>query len=238
MPVHAFCRYELRTTDMDAARLFYADVLGAGFWDAEVCLSSLPERAAARGAPAHWLGHIAVADVAGVAGVAEQVVALGGEPLGPRQRRAEGSSYAVLRNPCGAVIAVSSQALAPRGGRVAWHVSHSRDQARAFALYAGLFGWRATEELDLGAEHGQHQLFAWDESGRSVGSMSNGARLPHVHPQWLFFFRVDDIEGALIRVRARGGLTLRPTRIATGDIVVGCDDAQGAAFGLYQFAPG
>jgi predicted enzyme related to lactoylglutathione lyase len=241
-----FERYELRTTDLNAARAFYTDVFGLQFWRAELSIVALPERAAAQGAPAHWLGHIGVRDVERTVG---EMVALGGQQLGPMHRRGDGSPAAVLRDPFGAVLAISDiapalrgraisisdQTSAVHGDAVAWHLSCTRDHERAFAAYAALFGWSATELLDRG-ELGWHQHFAWDESRRTVGSMSDGARLPHVHPQWLFFFPVDDIAAAVARVRAHGGLVVDTMQTASGDLVAPCDDAQGAAFGLYQHA--
>jgi predicted enzyme related to lactoylglutathione lyase len=97
-----------------------------------------------------------------------------------------------------------------------------------------LFGWTATDVLDLGPE--MCQLFSWDESGRTAGGMTSAARSPHIHAHWLFFFRVADIEDSLARVRARGGKVLGPMQTSSGDIVAACDDPQGAAFALYQFA--
>ena len=186
MPGRRFCRYELRTTDLSAASAFYTHVLGSQFWDSNVSLSSLPDRAAARGAPAHWLGHIGVRDVEEMT---RRIATLGGQQLGPVQADAAGLLHAVVRDPFGAVLAVSSEAVSSRPSAV-WHVSHTEDHEQAFAWYADLFGWTSTERLDLGPERGRHQLFAWDESARSVGSMANTARLPHIHPQWLFFFPV------------------------------------------------
>jgi len=55
-----FCRVQLRTTDVASARAFYAAVLGDGV---ATDIVPLPDEAAARGAPPHWLGHIGVDDV-------------------------------------------------------------------------------------------------------------------------------------------------------------------------------
>jgi len=52
---------------------------------ADISVATLPEPARARGAPAHWLGHVGVADVDATA---DRIVALGGEQLGPRRDRA------------------------------------------------------------------------------------------------------------------------------------------------------
>jgi predicted enzyme related to lactoylglutathione lyase len=225
-----FFRYELRTTDVNKASEFYLDVLGMQFWASGVSVVPLPEQAVSRGAPAHWLGHV---DKDDVESTADRILALGGQQLGPTLRGADGSVRAVLRDPFGAVLALSSKVAAPYRTPVAWHLHHSADYERSFALYAALFGWNETELWDLGPQRGCHQMFAWDESGRAVGAMTNIVS-SEIHPQWLFFFPVDNIEHSLATVSARGGLALGRTQIPNGHIVVPCEDPQGAAFALYQ----
>ena len=78
---------------------------------------------------------------------------------------------------------------------------------------------------------------AWNRSGSARGSATDIARQPHVHPQWLFFFPTVNLEQSLADVRELGGLTLPPTETPAGDLVAPCDDPQGAAFALYQWAP-
>jgi len=235
-----FSRYELQTTDVRGAEAFYTGVFGggtsgAGFWGPDVSLAPLPERAASRGAPARWLGHIGTPDVEGTAA---RLVALGGQQLGPTQREWGGPDRAVLRDPFGAVLGLSSEMEQSARAPVAWHLLHCADHERAFAVYAGLFGWVGTEEADLGPEIGRQQYFAWERSAPSVGGVANTARLPQVHPHWMYCFRVEDIEGSLAHARAHGGKPLPLFQAPNGDLVAACDDPQGAAFGLYQFAPG
>lgn len=226
-----FFRYELRTTDVNAARAFYEDVFGPQFWDSDVSVVTLPEQAVARGAPAHWLGYVGVGDVDGTAA---RIVALGGQRLGPT-RGTDGSVHVVLRDPFGAVIGVSSHSESTRLSPVSWHLHHSQDHNRSFALYESLFGWAGTDVREMGPQNGSHQMFAWDASGRTVGSMTS-ILSPAVHPQWLYFFPVADIEDSQARVRAGRGTALGQTQTPTGEIVVPCEDPQGAAFALYQFA--
>jgi predicted enzyme related to lactoylglutathione lyase len=228
-----FVHYELRTTDVDAARAFYADLFEPSFWSTDVTLAPLPERVRALGVPSHWLGHLAVDDVDGTV---EHLRAHGAEPRGPTVREDGGSARAILRDPFGAILAVSSGIARTGPVRVVRHILLTRDPERAFALYAELFGWKATERFDLGPDNGQHRAFVWDDSGSTAGSVSNAAGLPGVHAQWLYFFGVEDLEAAIAIVRARGGLALEPVRTARGDVAAACDDPQGAAFGLYQLA--
>src|SRR5262245_17134006 len=94
-----FVRHQLRTHDVDAARIFYSELLGAEFWGPDVEVVPLPARAQAMGAPAHWLGHIGVSDVETTA---EKIVGMGGQRLGPAP------DACVLRDPFGAVMGLSA----------------------------------------------------------------------------------------------------------------------------------
>jgi len=239
--LNGFCRYELRTTDVEAAREFYRDLLGDEFWGHGIEIGSLPAHAAARGAPPYWLGHIGVDDVVGAV---YRFLDAGATLLGRRTGRDGASqvvdaSNSVVRDPSGALVALTSAR--PNAvdaidavGSVAWHLLTARDEAQAFAVYSDLFGWERVETFDLGRDRGRHVTFTWEAGGAAVGSTSNIARLPHVHAQWLFFFRTENLAESLAAVRGLGGLTLPPTETADGDLVAACDDPQGAAFGLYQ----
>jgi predicted enzyme related to lactoylglutathione lyase len=244
MPGMPFCWYELRTTDTDAAEAFYAYALGLQLRQADgassanageqaVGLSRLPDRAAANGAPAHWLGHIATGDVETYV---RRLVALGAQPLGPVQNAINGSAFAIMRDPFGAVLAVSSRTDRPARAAVEWHQLHTTDRDRAWATYAELFGWTPRDRLELGAELGSQQSFAWTPSGPPVGGISDTARAPHVHTHWLFCFGVSDLEAALAKIRAHGGDALTPVVLPSGDRVVACHDPQRAIFGLYASA--
>ena len=129
--------------------------------------------------------------------------------LGPT--RPEGD--AVVLDPFGARFAVARSGEVPEPSCVAWALHHSEDRDQAFALYSELFGWSEEEMLDR---------------------FTNLARLPEVHPQWLYFFRVPDLDAAMERTRALGGLVLQPVRAPSGNRVVPCNDAEGGAFGLFS----
>jgi predicted enzyme related to lactoylglutathione lyase len=229
-----FCHYELRTIDVDAAREFYSDLLGWSFWGEGVDVVPLPAQAAARGAPPHWLGHIGVDDV--TASVS-RFVQHGATPLGPLVPT-YGTERAIVRDPFGAVVALTSAACAARGDRIVWQVLNARDETAAFAVYRDLFGWTPLEALDLGADRGRYQTFRWNDSTDAVGSTSNAASQPQVHPQWLFFFGTANLSASLALVRARGGLSVGVIETPNGHLVAPCDDPQGAAFGLYEVIRG
>jgi len=235
----AFLRYDLRTTDPDAARAFYAEALGLdvkpGLSPGEpsmVAVWLLHEQARARGAPPHWLGHIGVADVEAAA---RRFVELGGERLGSTLRANDGTPYAMLRDPLGAVIAVRAGSPRPPRSPVAWHHLHTTDADRTWALYADLCGWTCTDTIDdvPDAPDG-YRAFTWDGERESVGSMANTARAPGVHVHWLYYFRVANLDASLAKVAAHGGRPGAPTRLPNGRRLAPCEDPQGAAFGLFQ----
>jgi len=233
-----FCRYVLRTTDLPAARAFYADALGLALPEdlAEgSALEAWPlhERAIARGAPPHWLGLLAVDDVDATL---QRLVGLGSEALGPSVQARDGTPFATLRDPFGNVIGLRAHTHRASDSPVVWHQLNTRDVDGAWALYHALFGWAHTRTLDVPEVDGGYRLFAWNEAGAAVGAMSNTARWPGVHPHWLFYLPVVDVDAAAARVRAHGGTAMEPFALTEGMRLVACEDPQGAAFGLAQAA--
>jgi predicted enzyme related to lactoylglutathione lyase len=229
-----FGRYDLRTTDPDAARAFYVDAVGLDFAgdDAGLAVWPLHEQARARGAPAHWLGSI---DVADVPTAVQQLLDAGSESLGPAPlRRADGETFATVRDPCGAVVAVRDGSGRASRGPVAWHQLHTRDVDRSWELYSQLFGWSRAGTIDVAGPEGEHRVFRWSAAGDDVGSMANTARLPGVHAHWLFYFPIADLDRTLTRVVACGGRALAPFVLPDGDRIAACEDPQGAAFGLVR----
>jgi predicted enzyme related to lactoylglutathione lyase len=229
--VHFF-QYVLRTTDVAAAAAFYATVLGRA--DAEIF--QLHEEAVARGARPHWLGFLDVTDVAAVDATAAAFAARGAMPLGPKWVNGQGLEAAVMRDPGGAVVALgkppATQGAASRP-EVVWHLLNTVDVERTQATYAELFGWDFKSAVDI-ENHGVFHPFAWLPSGPPVGSLSDIAERPGVHPHWLFHFHVPALEPALDAVRAGGGLVIGPFTMPSGDRVAVCDDPQGAAFALLE----
>jgi predicted enzyme related to lactoylglutathione lyase len=231
-----FIRYSLRTTDTAAAHAFYREALGLtlpdGMVDDSVLeLWPLHERAIARGAPPHWLGHLAVDDVAAAI---ERLTAHGSEAMGPIVQARDGANYAVLREPSGAVISVRERNRMTTGAPVVWHQLHTRDVDAAWKLYHELFGWTLRQTLDVPDLVGGYRMFAWSDAGPAIGAMGNTARWPGVHTHWCFYFPVADVDATRARVRACGGKALPAITLPSGIRLSACDDPQGAAFGLIQ----
>lgn len=221
-----FSRWELRTTDTSAASAFYPKLFGhdrAVIW-------ALHEQALARGAKPHWLGHVEVGDVERTS---QAFVERGAMRLGPTMTRPDGMQIAVLRDPGGAILALSSAVPSPSTLLPALHVLNTNDAPRAIANYRELFGWEFSAPEEVPGQ-GEVHPFAWQPGGPKVGIVVDITGMAGRHPHWLFFFRVPTLAPAIAATREAGGLALDPIVMPNGDRLCACDDAQGAAFGLLE----
>ncbi len=247
-----FIWYELMTTDLEAARDFYARVVG---WTPEAWpgespyivmkpegtdrgvggIMTIPEEAKAMGAPPAWLGYIYAEDVdAATQKLRKSSGIVHREPSDiPDVGR-----FSVVADPQGATFMLMTakgpdQPPMPSGtpGTVGWHELYTNDWKAALDFYSGQFGWTADEALDMG-EMGTYQLFAID--GQQAGGMMN--KPPHIPvPAWLFYFNVADIDAAAERVRSAGGtVMLGPIEVPGGSRILQAQDPQGATFALSQ----
>ncbi len=221
-----FSHYVLRTTDVEAASAFYEAAIGRK-GDG---ITPLPQAAVARGAPPHWLGHVDVGGLGGAESAAARFVARGAMRLGPP---GGAGKAVVLRDPGGAVLALTSAAADASAAEVAWHQLNTSAEATAAKNYAELLGWAIGDSVDLG-EHGRHRPFAFGAQEPNVGVLSALEGRAGVHPHWLFFFSVPSLDPAIERVRLHGGLVIGSLRLPNGARIAACDDPQGAAFGLIE----
>lgn len=217
-----FCRYELRTTEVNAATDFYAALLGRR----DLIARELPVSARSRGAPAHWLGYLSTAELGGSIVALQRWSEHGAMPIGARV-----GNGAVVRDPGGAMLALTDSTDLVDAG-VALHVLETPNAERAAQLYVELFGWVLTERFELGAT--SFQQFAWRAGEPNAGAIGDLAGRPEVHPQWQFFFAVKSLDSALACVREHGGKVIGPTDLPDGSRIAACEDPQGAAFGLIQ----
>lgn len=243
-----FVWYDLVTPDPDPAIAFYKDVVGWGtqswagsdgpytMWTVgDVPIGGvLP--AADASAAAHWRAYVAVADVDEAVGRASGA---GGSVLeGPHTIPGIGRSV-VLSDPHGAALAAFEPEGAapghrgdPRVGDFSWHELATTDHRAAWDFYSAVFGWRQTDETDLG-EMGVYRMFGAGD-GNLGGMYDKGEGTPG-GPAWLCYVRVYDLDAAVQRVGARGGRVVNgPLEVPGGDRIAQCSDPQRAAFALHQ----
>lgn len=250
MVVHhgRFAWYELMTTDIAAARAFYAKVVGWNAQDASAPglpytqftagqapvagLLDLPEGARKMGATPRWMGYVAVDDVAAASA---QISRLGGTVYVPPTDTNIGR-IAVVADPQTATLALVEglkpgprPAAAPeQPGHVGWHELLATDRDRAFAFYSSLFDWRKAN-ADSTPAPDSYQMFAAGE--QAIGGIFTKPATAPV-PFWLLYFNVDDIDAAVAQVTANGGRVLEgPIGLPDGWIAR-CVDPQDAMFAL------
>jgi predicted enzyme related to lactoylglutathione lyase len=245
-----FVWYELMTTDMEAAKAFYANVVGWGTRDASMPgraytlftageasvsgLMVLPEDARKKmGAKPTWIGYVGVNDVDATA---DRIKRLGGTVHVPPQEIPNISRFSVVADPQMATLALfkwlkpgqvePAELSAP--GRVGWHELLAADWEQALAFYGELFGWQKAD-ADTG-EMGTYALFS--AGGQTIGGMFTKPAMVPV-PFWLYYFNIGDIDAAAKRVKAgRGQILNGPIAVPGGNWIVQCTDPQGAMFAL------
>ena len=243
-----FVWYELITTDLAAARAFYANVVGWGAQDASTPdlaytlftsegvpvagLMDLPEDARKMGATPRWMGYVSVKDTDATA---DRIKRLGGAVYVPPTDSNIGR-ISVVADPqtatLGLVKGLKAGPMQPadlgKPGRIGWHELLAADWEKAFAFYGELFGWQKAG-ADIGLT-GTYQLFSAD--GQRIGGMFT-KRPEDPVPFWLYYLNIGDIDAAVERVKTAGGQVFKdPLELPGGGWIARCRDPQGAAFAL------
>lgn len=244
-----FVWHDLMTTDVEAAKAFYAKVIG---WHMQPFgdnhdytvltagtvgvggIMALPAEARAQGMPPCWQGYVGVPYVDTAA---HNVQASGGTVLRPPEDIPDVGRFAVVADPQGAAFILfkgNGDDMMPTAapgtpGTVGWNELHAGDGPSAFDWYAQQFGWTQVRDMDMGPM-GVYRLFA--TGGDAVGGIMT--KMPEVpQPFWAFYFNVEALDPALERVRSAGGkLVHGPMEVPGPMYVANCQDPQGAWFSL------
>lgn len=247
------CWYELATStgNLESADRFYSDVMGwsiedsgmEGFdyhlaratGDMVAGLMTMPDDAASM--PPFWLIYFAVDD--GEASVAE-IEAAGGRIYRPLAEIPGTGRFAIAADPQGAGFGVLEPAPMADGsaggnafdqqkmGHGNWHELMTSDPDGAFAFYSRLFGWQKSTAMPMG-EMGTYQLFS--HRGGDIGAVMSLGNSPA--PNWLPYFGVDGVKGAIARIEAGGGkLVHGPVDVPGGAFIAVAQDPQGAYFAV------
>jgi predicted enzyme related to lactoylglutathione lyase len=252
----AFIWYELMTSDQDAAIAFYEKVVG---WRAEDMaipemgdyrytilnapggggvggLAVIPEECADFMRPG-WFGYVHVDDADAAAAAIETA---GGRVLMAPADIPTVGRFAMVADPTGApfyLLAPLPREDAPpplprmSPGNCGWHELHAGDGDAAFAFYADRFGWGEVSRMDMGAM-GIYRLWGPPGAEEAVGGMMT--KLPQMPAAgWIFYFVVDSVDAAAVRIADAGGTVLMgPKIVPDGSWIVHGTDPQGAMFAL------
>ena len=244
--------YELITTDVDAAKRFYGDIVGwttttfpspAGGTPYNILnygetgvggLMTLPD-----GAPTGpgWFAYFHVADVdAGVA----QTEQAGGKTHMPATDLPGVGRIAMLADPQGVVFYLmtpdpsigdqeSTSFSANLPGRCSWNELVTSDQKAALPFYSSLLGWTSTEAMPMG-EMGDYTFV-------DCGDVRLGAMMDRASPdqplKWTFYFAIPDVDATVDKVKAGGGnVIMGPMDVPGGQRIIVAVDPQGASVGF------
>ncbi|WP_151477955.1 VOC family protein [Streptomyces albicerus] len=238
------CWTELGTSDLEAAKRYYAEVFG---WRPETdprpeaggyTLAHLGDAPVAaltplfqESQPVAWNVSFAVPDTdATVRAVRDAggVVVL--EPMDVFDL----GRFAVVADPGGAVFqlwqarAFPGAGLFNAPGSLGWVELMTRDPEAVTAFYTTVFGWSV---------NASEFYTQWGIAGADFGGMVEmGDKFPHeVPPHWLPYFAVEDVDAtADASTRAGGGELMEPTSVPEGPRIAVLRDPQGAVFGIHR----
>jgi predicted enzyme related to lactoylglutathione lyase len=260
MPHGSWIWYELLRRDVDAAQAFYEKVVGwsiAAFpaepgvgapMDYRILsapdgegvggLMTLPDGAPM---PPAWVGYIGVDDVdATVAAIEGE----GGRTFMPATDMPGVGRIAMMADPQGVVFYVMkgasdrpSNAYDRRGmGHCSWNELIAPDDAAAMGFYERVFGITKAGAMPMGPM-GDYSFLQAAGAEEPFGAVMKQQPNQPV-PAWIFYFRVPDIEAAIVTVKAEGGqIVSGPHEVPGGERVILALDPQGAAVGFVASPP-
>ncbi|MFL6071712.1 MAG: VOC family protein [Actinomycetes bacterium] len=244
---------DLLTTDVAAAKQFYAGLLGWTYEDLPtpvgidytMCyvdgqmvsgLGPQPPGMSQSGAPSVWNAYVFVEDVDAV-GVATE--AAGGTVVMPAMDVMQSGRMVMVAGPDGAVVGAwqplehHGAELFDRPGAVTWNELQSRDLPASRAFLSEVFGWR-WERQPGEMEYWVARLDASTDDVGGAMNMPDGVPLS-APSMWVLYFAVVDCEVSAGHVSELGGsLFLPPMEMGPGKFA-GATDPTGAMFYFGSF---
>jgi len=237
--------YELLTSDVDAARAFYGDVIGwkwiahgtvPGYYmfaagDVTVGGLMATPREAGMSEPV-WLGYIHVTDVDATVSA---VLRDGAVQCVPPTDIASVGRFSMILDPQGVPVYVmtpqpqsaQSQSFAARVGHCQWCELVTSDPLAAVGFYTRHMGWQKGDVMSMGPM-GDYQFVSG--GGQHFGAIMKRAA---GRPIWRYYFGVDHIDRAVAAVVAGGGkMRSEPQQVPGGAWAAVVIDPQGAEFGI------
>src|SRR5215218_8940614 len=216
-PPGTFSWVDLQTSDQEAAKSFYSDLLGWEYEDVPIGDGASYSMAKLQGhsvaaigplqgeeMPSHWNCYVTVADADASAARAKE---LGATLLAEPFDVFDAGRMAAFADPQGAVLSVwqakesIGAGLVNAPGALSWNDLLSPDVEASAAFYRDLFGWEVTE-----VEGSDGQYWSITNGGRLNGGMM--PLPPGGHPAWNLYFGVDDAEAAMARAGELGAQTV------------------------------
>jgi predicted enzyme related to lactoylglutathione lyase len=249
-----FCWVDLATTDQDAAKKFYGELLGWSANDMEIpdsggtvysmmevdgkqvcAISPQPEQQRDAGVPPAWNNYVWVEDADATAARATE---LGANVHAPPFDVLTAGRMAVIQDPQGAFFMLwqakdqKGAQLVNEVGALTWNELATQDPDASQSFYEGLFGW---DVKDTGRTDPPYRMI---HNGDEINGGMVTPPDKNMPSFWLPYFGVDDVEASLAKIEDLGGTRLMgPMEIetpASGPGHIGAaQDPQGAYFAVY-----
>jgi uncharacterized protein len=239
-PPGTFSWVDLQTTDQDAAKAFYADLLGWEYEEVPIGDGATYSMAKLQGhsvaaiggvqgddMPPHWNCYVTVESADASADRARE---LGATIIAPPFDVFDAGRMAVFQDPQGAILSVwepkenIGAGLVNAPGALSWNDLISPDVEASVAFYRDLFGWEI-EEIAPGV------YWSIVNAGNPNGGMMPTP--PGSHPAWNLYFAVDDVDAATARAGELGAETVMgPMDVPNGGRFSVLRDPQNAVFSV------
>lgn len=249
-----FCWVEVNVDHAEKAKGFYGELFG---WRAESVklpagdytlllrgedqiggMFELPADMKAAGARPHWLGYVAVADVAEATGKAEK---LGARVFKPPFDAGPGR-MSIIGDPTGAGLALW-QSVNPMGtfvwretNSMSWFELTTTNTALATKFYVDMFGWR-TEVVPMGDFE---YTLLYNGAEQIAGLMPQPKPMVQAKAPsfWTVYFDVADCDATAAQAKKLGGdIGMPPTDIPNVGRFAILKDVDGAAFAIIKNKP-
>lgn len=239
---------DLATTDVDAARKFYAELFGWEFEDLPAgedmtyTMASLDGTTVAAlfkgdgSLPVHWNSYVTVDDVDATA---EKVEQLGGKLTADPMDVMEAGRMLVLQDPAGAFLNLwqakdnIGAGLVNVPGALTWNDLNTTDPEAAMRFYGELLGWEF-KKVEGAPDLDYWMIHNGDRVNGGLRPIDN-SQAGDVPSHWLPFFAAGDARQAQEKVEDLGGRTfLGPMDLPNGGTMAVVADAQGGVFGLFS----
>ncbi|MCU0311118.1 MAG: VOC family protein [Acidimicrobiales bacterium] len=222
-PTGAPCWIDLFTSDVDAAVAFYGDLLG---WTADEpnpefggytnfrhdgeWVAGMMANDPSWGAPDAWSVYLATSDAAATV---QAVTAHGATVSAGPQRVGELGTMVVIDHPAAGGVGFWEPGehegfrTFDEPGTPSHFELHTPAYAEAIAFYRDAVGWTTTTMSDT--DDFRYTGAEWD--GETLAGIMDRSDLPPGSPaRWAIYFRVTDVDAALIRIPGLGGTVEAP----------------------------
>jgi len=250
-PHGTFSWIDLATSDPDAGKKFYSELVGWEYVDNDaggmiysMCmrngepvagLSGMMPEMEAQGIPPHWTSYVTVTSADEITAKCKE---LGGTALMEPMDVLDVGRMAMLQDPTGAAFAIWEPKVhigahvVNEPGSLCWNELYTNDKATAEKFYTELFGWKSMTN-DVGGGMMYTSVFVGDRP--NGGMMEIQKEWGEVPAHWGMYLAVESCDETVEKAKSLGGqLVNGPMEVPEVGKMALLQDPQGAHFNVIQ----